>query len=80
MLPRAEAWHACLVRALWAAAEHAQVACGKATGARCIGVEIDEERSNEAKAAIEANGLSDTCSIQTCNALDVDYSSATGVV
>lgn len=61
-----------------AAAEHAQVACGKATGARCIGVEIDEERSNEAKAAIEANGLSDTCSIQTCNALDVDFSSATG--
>ena len=48
------------------------------TEARCVGVEIDETRGNEAASSIKAAGLSsDKCHIIIGNALEQDYSSAT---
>jgi ubiquinone/menaquinone biosynthesis C-methylase UbiE len=46
--------------------------------ARCVGIEIDETRGNEATDAITAAGLTgDKCRLIIGNALDQDYSSGT---
>ena len=48
------------------------------TEARCVGVEIDEARGQEAIAAIAAAGLAaDKCNLIIGNALEQDYSSGT---
>ena len=54
------------------------VRAAASTEARCVGVEIDETRGNEAADSIKAAGLSrEKCDIVIGNALEQDYSSAT---
>jgi ubiquinone/menaquinone biosynthesis C-methylase UbiE len=49
------------------------VRCSESTGASVIGVEIDEERGQEAISKIEDANLQDKCKLIIGNALDQDY-------
>eukprot|EP00605_Chrysophyceae_sp_TOSAG23-4_P001681 GSChrysophyteH1.ASY1.ANO1.1847.1 assembled CDS len=49
------------------------IRCAERTGAKVLGVEIDEERGAEAVAKIESAGLGDKCTLTIGNALDQDY-------
>ena len=52
--------------------------CHEATGARCIGVEIDDARADDAAAAVAAKAtLGGQCTIIKGNALEQDYTSGT---
>jgi 16S rRNA A1518/A1519 N6-dimethyltransferase RsmA/KsgA/DIM1 with predicted DNA glycosylase/AP lyase activity len=54
------------------------IRCASTTETTCIGVEIDEDRTNEAKKAIAEHGLSEEkCKIICGNALEYDYSKGT---
>mmetsp|Transcript_31106 Transcript_31106/g.29683 ORF Transcript_31106/g.29683 Transcript_31106/m.29683 type:complete len:163 (+) Transcript_31106:186-674(+) len=54
------------------------IECHQRTGAKCIGIEIDEKRAEEARRDILERGLTeDQCSIIIGNALEQDYSAAT---
>jgi ubiquinone/menaquinone biosynthesis C-methylase UbiE len=53
------------------------IRCHQLTGARCIGIEIDEERAAVAEESIVLNNFSSECRIIVGNALEQDYSSAT---
>ena len=54
------------------------IRCAERTDASLVGVEINEERGEEAKAAIAAKGFSDSkCKLIIGNALEQDFSSAT---
>ena len=55
------------------------VQCCKATGARAIGIDINEERVKEAQNAIEENHLSSSCSVLCGNALEMDFSDARAI-
>ena len=48
-------------------------------GATCVGVEIDAARAAEARAAVEAAGVSDGAAVVVGNGLEVDLSGATAV-
>ena len=52
------------------------IQCAKRTGARCVGVEIDEARFQEAVTNIESENLSHLCTMICANALEVEYSEA----
>ena len=53
------------------------IRCHELTSARCIGVEIDSERANDAVANISAIGYDESCMIVNKNALEYDYSDGT---
>ena len=50
------------------------IRCAEVTKTHCIGVEIDEDRANEAKKNIDLQGLAEeNCKIVCGNALEYDY-------
>lgn len=50
------------------------IRCAETTESQCIGVEIDEERANEAQKNIQEHGLDEgMCKIICCNALEYSY-------
>jgi hypothetical protein len=51
--------------------------CHEVTKARCIGIEIDDVRADQAAAAVAAKGVSGPCTIVKGNALDQDYTAGT---
>ena len=54
------------------------IRCAETTTARCIGVEIDEERGQQARTAIQEKGFDDEkCRLIIGNALEQDYSEGT---
>ena len=55
-----------------------KLACAKQSEATFIGLEIDEERAQEAIANIEQEGMSHKIQIIQGNALECDFSNATG--
>ena len=54
-----------------------KVRCAELSGAKCIGVEIDSERAQEAIKNCDSSCCSSLCKIICCNALDHDYADGT---
>ena len=53
--------------------------CALRTGAKCIGIEINESRARAAEILIQSLDLCKLCSIICANALECDYSNATAI-
>eukprot|EP00617_Octactis_speculum_P026617 CAMPEP_0185767870 /NCGR_PEP_ID=MMETSP1174-20130828/45613_1 /TAXON_ID=35687 /ORGANISM="Dictyocha speculum, Strain CCMP1381" /LENGTH=150 /DNA_ID=CAMNT_0028452241 /DNA_START=27 /DNA_END=476 /DNA_ORIENTATION=- len=53
------------------------IRCAQLTGAKCVGVEIEESRAKEAQESVSRAGLDHLITIHVGNALDFDVSSAT---
>jgi len=54
-----------------------KIRCAESTGARCVGIEVDQERCEQAQININSSSVSSRCQIICGNALEYDYSNGT---